>query len=83
MSTRAKTPADTPINVTPELIAALQAAGVVMAQAPRTPEICATCTNWKSAHMQASVGQCMVNSGLHPMMTTDRQSCSVWKLKGA
>lgn len=48
---------------------------------PVTPETCGNCSGWKAAHMQASVGQCMPNSGLHPLMTTDRQSCSGWKPK--
>jgi hypothetical protein len=35
------------------------------------------------SHMRASIGQCMPGSGLNPLMTTDRQSCSDWKIKGA
>lgn len=74
-----------PINVTPELIAALQAAGVVVSDGKsKVPEICGTCANWRPRPNAPAFGECMLSQDIRgPMMTPNKSSCTLWKQKGA
>lgn len=80
---RAKPAAEPAINVTPELIAALQAAGVVIAtDGPQ--QVCGTCANWRQRPNAQAFGECLPSADIRgPMMTPNKSSCTLWKQKGA